>query len=209
MSAAQTRLVFVHGIWMKGFEMGYLRRYFATQGYPTQRFSYRSISRTLQDNAERLFQALQAEPKGDVMLIAHSLGGIVVRLMFERHSAQLDQVKAVVSLGSPLQGGSQVARFASERRLLRWTLGASDAAPLLTGVRHWDQKIPWLSIAGTHCRGVGRYTGSLNAPGDGTVAITETQLPGIRQHIKLPVSHTGMLFSKPVAHAIHGFLQKI
>jgi len=186
--------------------MSYLRGYFAKRGYPTARFSYASLGRTLQDNAQRLFQHLQTRSDTEVTLIAHSLGGIVVRLMFERYRAQLSHVKAVVSLGSPLYGGSQVARFISERRLLRWTLGASDDAPLLQGFQHWDQSVPWLSIAGTKAQGIGRYLGALKGPGDGTVALAETQLPGLRQHTKLPVSHTGMLFSKQVAETIEAFL---
>ncbi|HEV2286271.1 MAG TPA: hypothetical protein VGR80_09525, partial [Steroidobacteraceae bacterium] len=41
---------------------------------------------------------------------------------------------------------------------------------------------------------------------DGTVAVSETRLPGATDHIVLPVSHLGMLVSARVAHETGRFL---
>jgi hypothetical protein len=42
---------------------------------------------------------------------------------------------------------------------------------------------------------------------DGTVAVSETKLPGAKAHIVLPVSHTGMLLSARVAFETGQFLE--
>jgi hypothetical protein len=39
------------------------------------------------------------------------------------------------------------------------------------------------------------------------VAVAETWLAGARDHVTLPVSHTGLLFSKRVADAVVEFLR--
>ena len=43
-------------------------------------------------------------------------------------------------------------------------------------------------------------------PNDGSVAVSETRLPGATDHITLPVSHMGMLLSARVARETGGFL---
>jgi hypothetical protein len=62
-------------------------------------------------------------------------------------------------------------------------------------------------IAGSRSFGLGLLLGGLGEPGDGTVAIAETRAEGLRQHLVLPVTHTGMLFSKDVAREVACFLQ--
>ena len=47
----------------------------------------------------------------------------------------------------------------------------------------------------------------LGGPSDGTIAVSETRLPGLADHLVLPVTHTGMLFSGEVAAATSTFLQ--
>jgi hypothetical protein len=43
---------------------------------------------------------------------------------------------------------------------------------------------------------------------DGTVAVSETRLPGATQHLVLPVSHMGMLMSARVARETGLFLRE-
>ena len=47
----------------------------------------------------------------------------------------------------------------------------------------------------------------LPEPHDGAVAVEETRLPCARDHIVLPVSHSGMLLSQAVAEQAAAFLR--
>jgi hypothetical protein len=44
-------------------------------------------------------------------------------------------------------------------------------------------------------------------PNDGTVAVSETMLDGMTDHVTLPVSHFGMLLSSAVARQTVNFLR--
>jgi len=42
---------------------------------------------------------------------------------------------------------------------------------------------------------------------DGTVAVWETRIPGLTEHLVVPVSHTGLVFSQVVADHTANFLE--
>ena len=85
--------------------------------------------------------------------------------------------------------GQFVAEELLVRRLRRW----SDARPL--GV-----------IAGTRSMGFGKLFARFTEENDGTIAVSETRMPGATDHIVLPVSHVAMLVSPRVAHETGLFL---
>ena len=61
-------------------------------------------------------------------------------------------------------------------------------------------------VAGTQPLGVGQLLAQFDEDNDGTVAVSETRMPGATDHIILPVSHLGMLVSARVAHETGHFL---
>jgi hypothetical protein len=63
-------------------------------------------------------------------------------------------------------------------------------------------------IAGEHAMGMGRLLGRMPAPSDGTVQVTETDLPGATAQIRLYVSHSGMVFDAEVARQVAVFLRE-
>jgi hypothetical protein len=54
---------------------------------------------------------------------------------------------------------------------------------------------------------LGQFFVSLDGPNDGVARVEETRLPGMADHLVLPVSHTGMLFSAEVARQSAAFLR--
>jgi hypothetical protein len=61
-------------------------------------------------------------------------------------------------------------------------------------------------IAGVRPVGLGRLVGGLEPPHDGTVAVAETRVDGLADHVCLPVTHTGMLIAPGVAAHAARFL---
>ncbi|PKL94433.1 MAG: alpha/beta hydrolase, partial [Gammaproteobacteria bacterium HGW-Gammaproteobacteria-8] len=64
------------------------------------------------------------------------------------------------------------------------------------------------AIAGTASFGLGRLFARLEPPHDGTVSVAETRIDGLADHLELPVSHTGLVLSRPVADAVARFLHQ-
>jgi hypothetical protein len=118
----------------------------------------------------------------------------------------------LVCLGSPLCG-SRAAEFLSQQNWSDLILGNS----LRPGVVH-EAANEWAShvcddrdigiIAGTAPFGFGRFVANFDEPNDGTIAVSETQLDGARDHLVMDVSHKGMLVSPAVVDQAAAFLKR-
>ena len=53
---------------------------------------------------------------------------------------------------------------------------------------------------------MGKVLGAMSGEHDGTVAVRETLLHGNEHRLVLPVTHTGMLFSRDVVEALAAYL---
>ncbi len=197
-------VVFVNGLWLPGQEMFFLRRKLQAAGYRSYAFSYRSLADDLDKNAARLAAFIADMPRDELHLVGHSLGGIVILRMLERHPQAIGG--RVVCLGSPLQGsvaGQALAGYPGGSKLL----GRSMASFIASGpVSRWSGTQQLGLIAGDFPLGLGQFIGPLPSPHDGTVAVEETQLEGATEHIVLRVSHLSMLCSRVVALQIISFL---
>ncbi len=192
------RVALIHGLWMGRWAMRPLARRLEHAGLPTARFGY-STRDTPANGAERLAEWLVER---DVHhFVAHSLGGLVLAHLFERHPQMVTDETRVVLLGSPL-GGSAAARHMAGSRLGRNLLAGSLIEGLDGGAPAW--RAPGtLMIAGTRPIGPGRLVpGAIDGPNDGTVTVAETRAAGLAEHVCLPVNHFGLLLSRQVARRV-------
>ncbi len=194
----------VHGLWMHAVAMHLLgRRLERMHGFHAIGFSYPSVRRTLDENADALHVACERIPGSTLHFVGHSLGGIVILRMLRRHG--WTRPGRVVALGSPFVG-SAIAHGRMRRPLGRWIVG-----PGLAEAARGGESMPWTSrqeigvIAGTRPFGLGRLLGPIAPPHDGTVRVDETRLPGA-DHRVVHATHTALLFSRPVAHLVGEFL---
>jgi pimeloyl-ACP methyl ester carboxylesterase len=189
---------------MTGAVFALQRLWLARSGYRVVTFSYPSIRLGLDEIASRLARFVAKLQAPRAHFVGHSLGGLVVLNMLALNA----QVPAgrVVLLGSPVAGSraaEQLARSGAGRVLVGRALpdwraerGAAVAARLEVGM-----------IAGTVRLGLGRFVTDLPLPNDGVVCLDETRMPGLRDHLTLPLSHSGMIVSSRVARQIHNFLE--
>jgi hypothetical protein len=73
--------------------------------------------------------------------------------------------------------------------------------------RHWTGANALGSIAGTLRVGTGQFFAHFDEDNDGTVAVSETVIPGLADHLAMPHSHIGMLFAQDVAAQVAHFLR--
>jgi pimeloyl-ACP methyl ester carboxylesterase len=192
---------------MSGRESLVLRRRLARQfGFRVHRFRYSTLAaRSMTEITGRLQSLVSELDAPCVHLVGHSLGGLIIYRFLERYPVQ--PWGRVVFLGTPCRP-SQAALKANHIRLVARLLGRSVAQELLRSrERRWTMDRDLGIIAGTQPVGVGRLLARFDEECDGTVAVSETRLPGAREHIVLPVSHLGMLMSARVARETGAFLR--
>jgi hypothetical protein len=198
-------VVLVHGIWMTGLEMSLLAFRLRSAGFNTERFFYHSLFSTPAQNAERLYRFIMQQQAETIHLVAHSLGGIVLLHLFDKFSAITPG--RVVMLGSPVKG-SGVAKRLNSAFITRGLIGRSGEQGLLGGAPGWKGERDLGIIAGSSGFGLGQIVGGVAGPGDGTVSLSETCLPGATDYCQIPVSHMGMVVSLDVAKELIWFLRK-
>jgi pimeloyl-ACP methyl ester carboxylesterase len=204
-------VVCVHGFWSHGTGMYLIKRRLESEyGMRALLFNYPSVRGSLDQNAAALAAFLKAEGADGAHLIGHSLGGVVaLRMLANNLTAPPGRV---VCLGSPLTG-SRAANFLSRQDWAEPIFGLS----LSKGVVD-EPASTWASdvcaarevgvIAGDASIGLAQFVAEFEEDNDGTVAISETQLSGVRDHLIMPVSHNGMLLSGSVVDQAAAFLKR-
>lgn len=205
-------VLLIHGMHMKPFSMWSLAKRLRRAGLDVQAFSYPSVRGHLDVCAGALIDVIQAHAgqlkEGQrIALVGHSLGGLVAARALQLQP-QLP-VGDLVMLGVPYRG-AQVAinlqyhhfgEMVVGKPLRQWINRRLDKAALPEHVRVY-------AIAGSKSKGLGRLVHRFKGDNDGTVYVQESQVPGARDNLVLPVSHSGMLFSQEVADRLLSWLHQ-
>lgn len=204
MSQLET-IVLVHGLWVHGLLMTVMRRHLERGGCQVRNYSYPTMRLTLGANAARLLRYCRAINAPRLHFIGHSMGGLVILRMLE-HATDLD-------IGRIVLAGTPFADSHAARRLARLPAGGTalgrSMPEWLDGARPHDLGRYEIGvIAGSLSIGLGRLIApGLPRPNDGVVSVAETHVPGMRDHIVLKVSHSGMLLSELLARQALAFVQ--
>jgi pimeloyl-ACP methyl ester carboxylesterase len=209
-------VVYVHGLWLHGWEAALLRRRLSRQlGCEARAFHYPSVTADLAANARALARFLSGLRADMLHLVGHSMGGLVI-LKFFSSEPSADGLQGVgkrlppgriVLLASPVRGScaaQRLARLPFGKRIMGLT---AREALLIPRESHWNGARELGVIAGDLAFGFGRLLGPLNAPSDGTILVEETRLKGAKAQLTLPVSHSGMMVSAAVARQTAAFLR--
>jgi len=200
-------IILLHGLWMRGFALGMLHRRLIAERFRVHRFDYLSVAATQERILERLHARMidLGESGGPVHLVGHSLGGLLA--LQACHAAGDLPPGRVVCLGSPLRGSAAAREFSRIGRGGEVLLGHNRAL-LEQGFERWDGAREVGVIAGRAPIGLGAMLTHIEGDHDGTVAVAETQLPGLTDHCVIDTNHTGLLFSAEVARLAARFLRE-
>ncbi len=187
-------VIFVHGLYHNPTAWFWFRILLARAGYGNfHSYGYNSFSKPLepavQGLAELMDSVLHDNPGEKVVLVGHSLGGLVCRKTASRPEFS-GRVRALVALGSP-HGGSLLAGLG---------LGpmARGLYPGKAVIRAMDEchdtDAPKLAVYSL----VDDYVLPMSG--------LRVKRDGWEEQVCSPVSHVGMLFSQDVAWRVAGFL---
>ena len=193
------RVLLLHGLWMPRASMAWHARRLRRAGRTPHIFSYATVA----GGPEAALPALVEHLREPTDVIAHSLGGLVVV-----HALQANPdlpVGRIVCLGSPLCGSAAAGGMA------RLPLGAASlgrsAGLLRRGCDPWRGPGELGMIAGSTALGLGQVFGHFQGRSDGTVAVAETRIDGLADHVTVRASHTGLLLSAAAADQAVAFLR--
>lgn len=204
MSTPREAVLLLHGLWMNRLAMLPLARSLDRAGFLSVSLSYRSMRGSLEEHLAAIARRIESIPADTVHLVGHSLGGVVALRYLQ--GTQNAKIGRTVLLGSPV-AGSQAARTLARHAGGRFLLGTCIDV-FGSGFTGIDRRFCVGAIAGSREFGLGAMALRLASPNDGAVAVEETRLPGLADHLVLPVSHSGMLFSSAVARQVAAFLRR-
>lgn len=195
-------VILLHGLWMRAFAMGLLRRRLIEQGFQVHRFEYMSVAGTPERAIVRLQRKMRELAPAPVHLVGHSLGGMLALLACVDDDLPDGRI---VCLGSPLAGSAAarglIGHWGGDRLL-------GNARELLEhGFESWDGPREVGMVAGYLPVGLGSVVGELADEHDGSVSVAETRLPGLADHCMVETTHTGLLMSAEVARQAAAFLR--
>ena len=204
--AEREAIVLVHGLWMHGAAMWLMKRRLARRGYDARAYSYPTVRASLTENAQRLERYCRELGATRIHFVAHSMGGLVSLAAAARLPPAM--CGRIVLIGTPLAdcfSGRRLERSPAGRRLLGRCMAEwlqAERAQALDGFEVG-------AIAGSGAMGMGRVIArGLPQPHDGVVSVHETQLPGLRDHVVVPISHSTMLVSAAVLRQICAFVRE-
>jgi pimeloyl-ACP methyl ester carboxylesterase len=188
-------VVLVPGLWMPAAAMALLASRLSR--FHTHLFSYSG-----RGSYEANLEALARFARGKAFIVGHSLGGVLILDMLNRHP-EVD-TQGVVLLGAPVRGCLSGRRF-GRARLGRWMMGACRALWDERAAR-WTRPAPLGVVAGTLPLGLARAFGSLPAPNDGVVCVGETSVDGMAARALVRQGHSMLIMSGAVGTLVGRFL---
>ncbi len=174
-------------------------------------FGYASVKADIDAHGRALDAVVSRLPHAETLsFVGHSLGNLVVRRWMALAAApDLARTRRMVMLGPPNQG-SDLARMASRI----WGLASLTEGASRDLVVDWPRVAPSLAVPacdfGIVAGGRGDDTGYsllLEGDDDAVVRVAETQLPGARDFVVVPVHHAAMMKDTAVQRATVEFLE--
>ena len=204
-------VVLLHGLGRTSGSMGLLEHRVAKAGFRTLSIRYPSTTQPLPAIAEKLEPGVRRFAdtlEGQVHVITHSLGGLVVRALLTKYRP--DNLGRVVMLAPP-HGGSEWVDMLDRARLATRILGPNSQYLVTRRSADLDRHLGQINyevgiIAGD--RPIDRLIAPLlmRGPHDGKVSVASTKVAGMTDHLTLPVGHPLMPFHPRVARQAIAFL---
>ncbi|GGO72629.1 alpha/beta hydrolase family protein [Bowmanella pacifica] len=188
-----SKVLLVHGLHMNGNCFWAFRQYLEQAGFRTYSINLGKPYIPVERYVQRLHKVLHnVADGGKVHLVAHSMGGLVIRMLLTQHPEDAKLIASVATLGTPHKGTAIVGDFA-----LPWLKQLfHPASPDLHALPDMTQLAPGLPLM------------TLGSRNDLVVyPLKNAMQPNARQVKLFAVSHIGLLCETRVMRKVLQWLQ--
>ncbi len=192
----------LHGLYMKRMVMTPLCMRIKKAGFDVHNYEYKSLKVDVKKIAIDL--AKVSSNYESVILVGHSLGGIVSKEVFG--TGVMNNIRSIITIGTPHKG-SEVARVV-DRVGMSMILGKAASVGLVRNATvAWEGDVSIHCIAGYKDIGVVRliprvFRSSSLMFSDGTVSVDEAIIANATSKKIFNHSHTSLIYSKKVSDYI-------
>ncbi len=203
-------VVLLHGLRRTGRSMKKTAQALGEKGYFPVIVDYHSRRHAIEYLADEvLHEVLESLPRGPssrVHFVTHSMGGIIVRYYLKHHP--MEELGRVVMLSPPNQG-SELVDLLKDSPVFKilhgpagQQLGTADRFLKSLGPVHFELGVIAGLKTGDHVSGR-----IISGPNDGKVGVERTKVPGMRDFLVVPYSHTFIMRPKAVIDQVAYFLR--
>ena len=203
-------VVLLHGLRRTGRSMKKTAQALGEKGYVPVIVDYHSRRHAIEYLADEvLHEVLESLPRGPssrVHFVTHSMGGIIVRYYLKHHP--MEELGRVVMLSPPNQG-SELVDLLKDSPVFKilhgpagQQLGTADRFLKSLGPVHFELGVIAGLKTGDHVSGR-----IISGPNDGKVGVERTKVPGMRDFLVVPYSHTFIMRPKAVTDQVAYFLR--
>jgi pimeloyl-ACP methyl ester carboxylesterase len=203
-------VVLLHGLRRTGRSMKKTAQALGEKGYFPVIVDYHSRRHAIEYLADEvLHEVLESLPRGPssrVHFVTHSMGGIIVRYYLKHHP--MEELGRVVMLSPPNQG-SELVDLLKDSPVFKilhgpagQQLGTADRFLKSLGPVHFELGVIAGLKTGDHVSGR-----IIPGPNDGKVGVERTKVPGMRDFLVVPYSHTFIMRPKAVIDQVAYFLR--